>query len=100
MVLDDGRQDRGDILLRLIEFAIHRVDLRSQAPLGESQLLTEEMADVLRAYAIADLTAQPTPYDCLYPALAERAGCAYWTDDARFVRGTQPRFPHVRQLGT
>ncbi len=44
-------------------------------------------------------TAQPTPYDCQYLALAERAGCEYWTNDARFVRGARPQFPHVRQLG-
>lgn len=63
-------------------------------------LVDTPAADALRAYEIADRTAQPTPYDCQYLALAERAGCEYWTDDARFVRGVQLRFPHVRQLGT
>lgn len=63
-------------------------------------LVDAPTTDALRAYEIAGLTAQPTPYDCQYLALAERAGCEYWTDDARFVRGARPQFPHVRQLGT
>lgn len=63
-------------------------------------LVDAPAADALRAFEIAGLTAQPTPYDCQYLALAERAGCEYWTDDARFVRGARLQFPRVRQLGT
>lgn len=81
VTVPDGRE-----LLRRVLAVVALVD----APAG----------DALRAYEIADLTAQPTPYDCQYLALAERVGCEYWTDDARFVRGAQSQFPHVRELGT
>ena len=63
-------------------------------------LMDVSPADALRAYEIAVLTNQPTPYDCQYLALAERIGCDYWTDEARFIRGVHARFPRVRQLGT
>ncbi len=55
--------------------------------------------DTVRALQIADATGQATPYDALYLALAERAGCEYWTADARFVGATQRQFPQVKQLG-
>jgi len=55
--------------------------------------------DTVRALQIADATGQATPYDALYLALAERAGCEYWTADARFVGTAAAQFPQVKQLG-
>jgi predicted nucleic acid-binding protein len=39
-------------------------------------------------------------YDCLYVALAERAGCELLTADDRLVRALQPRFPFITALSS
>jgi len=61
-------------------------------------LVPMPVSDILRAFDIAALTGQQTPYDAQYLALAERVGGEYWTADARFVRGAQAVFPQVKAL--
>lgn len=51
-----------------------------------------------RALEMATELNEPTVYDTLYLALAERQHCDYWTADARFVRVAASRYPCVRPL--
>lgn len=69
-----------------------------QAVLGIVALRDAPGSDAVRALEMADTTRQQTPYDACYLALAERAQCEYWTDDARFVNAAIPHFPRVKHL--
>lgn len=43
---------------------------------------------------------RPSVYDTQYVALAEIAGCDFWTADKRLVNGLNGRIPFVRPLHT
>ena len=80
--------------------------LPGQGPLFLADILTTlpwlhpSTPDLLpRAYAIATLT-KASVYDCLYIALAERAGCELITADDKLVRKLQPHFPFVVPLSS
>lgn len=88
---------------------VHRRKMRGQltvddarevltSVLAEVVLVETPPADAIRALEIAYILAQQTPYDAQYLALAEREGCEYWTDDAKFVRAAAPHFPSVKPL--
>lgn len=49
-----------------------------------------------RALSLAAELDQPTAYDTVYLALAERNGGELWTADARFARAASRRYPRVR----
>lgn len=51
-----------------------------------------------RALSLSDELEQATVYDSIYLAVAEAAGCEFWTADARFARAAAPRYPFVRLL--
>lgn len=51
-----------------------------------------------RALALAKELDQPTAYDTIYLALAEREGCELWTADARFARTAAGAYPRVRVI--
>src|SRR5947208_17145066 len=52
-----------------------------------------------RAIAISSATRQGV-YDCLYVALAERAGCELVTADDKLIRNLQAQFPFIRPLAS
>ena len=52
------------------------------------------------AFELAQRYDQPTVYDTQYVALAELAGCDFWTADMRLVNGLNGRIPFVRPLHT
>jgi predicted nucleic acid-binding protein len=63
-------------------------------------VLHPSLPDLLpRAYEIAART-QTSVYDCLYTALAERAGCTFVTGDGRLARNLGPHFPFVVELSS
>ncbi|MGE5560594.1 MAG: type II toxin-antitoxin system VapC family toxin [Chloroflexota bacterium] len=51
-----------------------------------------------RALEMAVELNEPTVYDTLYLAVAERHHCDYWTADARFARAAASPYPFVRLL--
>lgn len=57
-------------------------------------------ADVLRdAWRIAARFEQPTVYDAVYLAVAEKVGGEFWTADAELVGRLGGALPYVRLLG-
>jgi len=54
---------------------------------------------VRRAYEVAEDLNQPSIYDALYVAVAEREKCDLWTADTRFANAASPRYPFVRIAG-
>lgn len=53
---------------------------------------------VQAAFEIAGELAQPSVYDTLYLAVAQREACELWTADTRFARAAAARFPFVRSI--
>ena len=51
-----------------------------------------------RALQLAHRYGRPTIYDTLYVALAELAGCDFWTADKRLVNALGDRLTFVRPL--
>jgi predicted nucleic acid-binding protein len=51
-----------------------------------------------RAFNLAVELDQPTVYDTLYLALAEKQQCELWTADMGFVRAASPGYPFVKAL--
>jgi len=49
-----------------------------------------------RALSLAAELDQPTAYDTVYLALAEKEGAELWTADERFARAASEKYPRVR----
>lgn len=56
-------------------------------------------ATLRRAWALAARFEQPTLYDAVYLAVAERAQAEFWTADGELVRRLGSALPYVRLLG-
>ena len=50
------------------------------------------------ALSLAHRFDRPTVYDTLYVALAETAGCQFWTADKRLINALNGRLPFVKSL--
>ena len=55
---------------------------------------------IQRAFHLAGELRQPTIYDTVYLAVAEREQCDLWTSDARFAEAAPTRYPFVRLVET
>lgn len=53
---------------------------------------------VARAFELSIELAQPTVYDTVYLAIAEKQHCELWTADERFARVASATYPFVRLL--
>lgn len=51
-----------------------------------------------RAFSLAAELDQPTAYDMVYLALAEKEGAELWTADARFASAATRRYSQVRHI--
>jgi predicted nucleic acid-binding protein len=90
--------------------------LRTRARRGElTPAEAEDLADLFAGYPIeigvpaglykraldlAHRFGRPTVYDTHYVALAELAGCDFWTADKKLVNALGGRLPFVRPLHT
>ena len=59
-----------------------------------------DFALMRRAFDLAAELDQPTIYDMLYLAVAEREHCDLWTSDARFVSTARSRYPFVQSVAS
>ncbi|MDP2871226.1 MAG: type II toxin-antitoxin system VapC family toxin [Bacillota bacterium] len=62
--------------------------------------LASDFALVRRAFDLAVELDQPSVYDTLYLAVAERERCDLWTADARFAQAACSRYSSVRLIGS
>ena len=53
----------------------------------------------VRSLSLADQLNQSRPYDSQYAAMAEMAGCEFWTADERFFNAAHSSLPWVRWIG-
>lgn len=53
---------------------------------------------IRRAISLADATKQPTVYDTIYLALAEREQCVYLTSDRKFAEAAARAYPLIQVL--
>lgn len=61
--------------------------------------LVSDLGLVHRVFDLAVELGQPSVYDTLYLAVAQRLQCDLWMADARFVRAVSFRYPSVRLIG-
>jgi len=90
--------------------ALYRRKRRSELTLAEVERALDDVlaavtpqadlpATVARAVELAEQLNQPRPYDAQYAALAESAGCGFWTADERFYNAARRRCPWVHWIG-
>jgi predicted nucleic acid-binding protein len=95
------------LLLAEVASGLRRKALRSEISYEEGRealalldslevTLVSDPRLVGRAFDLASEPGQPSVYDALYLAVAERLHCDLWTADARFVRSIGARYPSVR----
>jgi predicted nucleic acid-binding protein len=71
-----------------------------QRALSWEVFVTQDSDDLQReAYDIATAFDRPSAYDAQYLAVAQAAGCEFWTADKRLTNALQGRLPWVQWIG-